>query len=106
MAYDELLNAKGIYVIEERWTIHHEKKDSQKKFNTAFRDQDYWPVMSKFTAEDKSVYSPDVLIVLVVLGDYPHLICNKVNTVETYTKLTNKPHISPISQGLSEVAGA
>jgi hypothetical protein len=57
-------------------------------------------------AKDTYTYLPDVLIVLVVLGDYPNLISNKINTVETYTELPNKAHIPPIGQSLSEVAGA
>lgn len=48
---------------------------------------------------------PDVLLVIVVLGDNLDLVGDKVGRVETNTELTNHGHIGTGSKGLHELLG-
>ncbi|KAI6776272.1 hypothetical protein HG530_000217 [Fusarium avenaceum] len=48
---------------------------------------------------------PDVLLVIVVLGDDADLVGDEVGRVETNTELTNHGNISASSQGLHELLG-
>lgn len=52
------------------------------------------------------MYVPDVLLIIVVLGDNSDFIRNEINWVEAYTKLANKTNIGALWERLQELFGS